>query len=182
MTFRRICAAVALALVAPLLISPAAATAAPPTIWNAAPCATGAITRHAVFPDHQGRADLVLAGWMRACGEPVPEANFGIMEYRPSIARLVYSGQGPELHPYGRFAAVVALDTAFAFDAEFGPVGVVCVARDYEEPIACLGVERSGSGRVRSVAPVSTRDPRVTSVPVFRLPEMGPWPHCGNCV
>jgi hypothetical protein len=64
----------------------------------------------------------------------------------------------------------------------FGPVRVVCVVRDYEAPTACLGVERSRSGRVRAAVPVSTRDPRVTSVPVFRLPEMGPAPHCGNCV
>lgn len=181
MLFRKMCAAVAIALAA--LLIPAPAAAATHFTWTGAPCATGAITRHAIVVDRHGGVDLVVAGWTRACGPREPGATVGIMTYRRSLATLWTTPDRPALHPFGRFAEVVALDSRIREDVEdVGLIRAVCVASDYSTPVDCVGIERSRSGRVRAVVPISTQDRRITSVPVWRMPEMGPWPHCGNCV
>jgi hypothetical protein len=54
--------------------------------------------------------------WMRACGEPTPGANFGIMEYRRSIAMIVQTEHGRALRPDGRFVVAVPLDSVLVRD------------------------------------------------------------------
>jgi hypothetical protein len=160
--------------------------------WIDAPCATGAITEYAIGVDDHGEVHVTLAGWIQPCGEPIPGATFGTMEYHTNAA-TVYALPGSDaLHEYDSaaptvFAVDYNLDAVEAIQAEldYGPLRALCVARDYAAPVACVGLDRPEPGGTPHLMPIAPDDPRVASVPVDRSPGNDPeddGQYCGNCV
>lgn len=165
------------------LALPTPASAAASFTWIEAPCATGAITRYAGSGD--GRVSL--AGWIRPCGEPRPDASFGIMLYHESAARLI-GGAGQMVTPYAsttaptEFTVDYNMDSREIVDLTFGALRAICVVRGHSAPVACVAIDRPTGSGAPLVTPLSPDDPRVVDVPRIWLPPGSKTdPVCGNC-
>jgi hypothetical protein len=183
-TYLRTAIAVLAGLCALVLPTPASAVAT--FTWIEAPCASGAITEYAGSPD--GR--VTLSGWIQPCGEPRPDAAFGIMRYHETAATLLYVTPSQIVRPYGSTTAPTAFTAEYTMDGHgtidemaHGTLRAICVVRAYGAPVACVGIDRPTASGAPLVSPIATDDLRVTSVPEIRIPaDKKTDPACGNCV
>jgi hypothetical protein len=184
MTHVRIALAVLAGLVTLVLPAPASAVAS--FTWIEAPCATGAITEYAGSAD--GRVSL--SGWVQPCGEPTPDASFGIMRYHENTAMLFSTVSSQMVRPYQSTTAPTAFTVEYNVDARegldvvlgLGAVRAICVVRGWYAPVACVGIDRPAGGGAPTVTPISTDNAR-TCVPEIGLPaDKKTNPACGSCV
>jgi len=185
MTRVRTAAAVLAGLLSLVIATPASASGGSGPAWIQAPCATGAITDHLGSPDGW----VSLAGWIQPCGEPMPDASFGVIRYHEHAARLLYRYPSEMVRPYASATAPTAFTAeynAYLHGAieqqQYGALRAICVVRNLHAPVACVRIDRPVDGGAPLVAPLAVDDPR-TSVPVVLLPaEKKLDPACGNCV
>jgi hypothetical protein len=166
---------------------PVAAAAAPPTRatassgepdvvpWQTAPCATGAMTAHAV----PGRL-VEVSGWIMPCpGTPAPgPARYAVVYFGPAAGTpgraLRYTDPADRTTFAGRLNTFrpAALPTAACL--AFSPTGL----------LSCVSIDTGDDPDLLVVTPIPTDHPRV-SVPVLGMirNEFGdPDPYCGTCV
>jgi hypothetical protein len=184
MTYVRTAAAAVLAGLLTLVVAAPASARSGPS-WIQAPCATGAITDYAGAPDGW----VSLAGWIQPCGEPTPDASFGILRYHEKAARLLYLDPSQMVQPYASATAPTSFTADYNVnlhgpieDRLYGAIRAICVVRSLHAPVACVRIDLAADGGAPLVAPIPTDDPRM-SVPVVLLPaEKKLDPACGNCV
>lgn len=162
-------------------------TSPPPATWNAATCATAAITGHQALSAGIFPANIAIQGWIAPCAPP-QDAAFGIIRYHRDAGVLVWWGQtsGP-LRPYLSATAPTAFDLTTvdvpSLVAAYGPLQAVCVARAPEDRLACVAVENSADGQPITVD-IPVDDVRVTMPPWYYLVDNRDVinPVCGTCV
>lgn len=210
-TIRR-AALVPAAVVAVLLASTGPATAAPaPTVgvtWDAAPCATGAITDFAGLLAEPSqtltgnrtvqaaraaatfRPAITVSGWVQQCRETTFSSAYALGFYHTRASYVANLGRRPDVRRYDRLPAVTTFTrlavftgpTLQASELALGAMTAICVLRDNRVPIDCVGVDRSDPTWIPGVSRIATNDPRL-QVPIVAINQIpGTEPSCGNCV
>jgi hypothetical protein len=166
-------AAVVAVVVAALTPGPAMAMAEEP-LWHRATCFTGVIDSIEVTADAQ--AVLTLGGHLD-CGTRDKLATFGYARYDSS------SEQGyltrADMRRYRQTAPSPFQEGRFV---EFGPVDfAICVVTDYDLPVACVQVTRSGWTSELEVTPLyaDKGSPYIRTVAI--VDENHERPACGGC-
>lgn len=158
----------------------------PPPTWNAAACATAAITGHQALSGSSS-ANIAIQGWIAPCAPP-QDAWFAIIRFHRDAGVLVWWGQdAASLRPYLSPTAPTAFDVTTldvpGLSATYGPLHAMCVARAPEDRLACVAVEYGADGQPTTVD-IPVDDARVMTPLRYYLLDDGDVinPVCGTCV